>query len=74
MFTAPFPIQNSNVVELYHLLVKDKRQITFYNSGIGTYAKPSWRSFAYHKQVIGHKIDLMIAWYVFYLSRYFVRM
>ncbi|EIM79565.1 uncharacterized protein STEHIDRAFT_69324 [Stereum hirsutum FP-91666 SS1] len=57
-----FGIKNSNVVELYHLLVKDKRQITFYNSGIGTYAKPSWRSLSYWRQAIGHTIDLMIAW------------
>lgn len=58
------PPQNSNVVELYHLLVKDESQITFYNSGIGTYAKPSWRSWSYYKQVVGHTIDLMIAWCV----------
>ncbi|EIM79573.1 uncharacterized protein STEHIDRAFT_44268, partial [Stereum hirsutum FP-91666 SS1] len=57
-----FGVKNSNVVELYHLLVKDKRQITFYNSGIGTYAKPSWRSLSYWRQAIGHTIDLMIAW------------
>ena len=54
--------QNTNVVELYHQLFKDERQVTFYNSGIGTYATPSWRSIRYLKQVLDNKIDLMIAW------------
>lgn len=38
------------------------KQLTYYNSGIGTYAKPSWRSWTYIKQVLDHKIDLAIAW------------
>ncbi|KZV92974.1 hypothetical protein EXIGLDRAFT_674515 [Exidia glandulosa HHB12029] len=58
-----FSKKNTNVVELYSRLVKgSETQITFYNSGIGTYAKPSWRSWSYYKQVVGHKIDLAIAW------------
>jgi uncharacterized protein (DUF2235 family) len=57
-----FNVKNTNVVELYSRLLKDKTQLTFYNSGIGTYAKPSWTSWSYIKQIIGHKIDLAIAW------------
>jgi uncharacterized protein (DUF2235 family) len=56
-------LQNTNVVELYSRIIKDNRQVTYYNSGIGTYARPSWRSYKYWKQVIDHKIDLAIAWY-----------
>ncbi|KAF8873260.1 hypothetical protein BD779DRAFT_1452050 [Infundibulicybe gibba] len=57
-----FGKNNTNVIELYHRIIKDKRQLTYYNSGIGTYAKPSWRSFTYWKQVISNKIDTAIAW------------
>ncbi|KAE9385835.1 WD40 repeat-like protein [Gymnopus androsaceus JB14] len=57
-----FGEKNTNVVELYSRLVKDDNQLTFYNSGIGTYAKPSWRSWTYWKQVADNKIDLAIAW------------
>lgn len=58
-------MKNTNVIELYHLLDKDDDQLTFYNSGIGTYATPSWKSWDYWKQQIGHKLDLAIAWCVF---------
>ena len=54
-------MQNTNVVELYSRLVKDDKQLTFYNSGIGTYAKPSWKSWDYRKQVIMNKLDLAFA-------------
>ncbi|KAF8526909.1 hypothetical protein BU17DRAFT_74046 [Hysterangium stoloniferum] len=54
--------KNSNLVELYGQLVKDSGQLTYYNSGIGTYAKPSWKSLRYWGGVIDHGIDLMIAW------------
>ncbi|KAF9547409.1 hypothetical protein CPC08DRAFT_769448 [Agrocybe pediades] len=57
-----FGDKNTNVVELYSLLYKDKDQLSLYYSGIGTYARPSWTSFNYYKQVIYHKIDLAIAW------------
>lgn len=57
-----FGQKNTNVIELYRNLVKDNMQATFYNSGIGTYAKPSWKSWSYWKQVIDHKVDLAIAW------------
>ena len=55
--------QNTNVVELYSRIIKDDTQLSYYNSGIGTYATPSWRSLAFWKQVIYNKIDLAIAWY-----------
>ncbi|KAF8505281.1 hypothetical protein BU17DRAFT_57961 [Hysterangium stoloniferum] len=58
-----FGEKNTNVIELYSQLVKDdRRQLTYYNSGIGTYAKPSWKSWSYLKQVVDNKIDLAIAW------------
>jgi hypothetical protein len=55
-------LQNTNVIELYSQLVKDLRQLTYYDSGIGTYAQPSWKSLSYWKQVVDNKIDLAIAW------------
>lgn len=61
---GPLVVQNTNVVEFYSRLTKDENQLTFYNSGIGTYATPSFRSWAYWKQAFGHKVDLAIAWYV----------
>ena len=33
--------QNSNVVEFYSRVIKDENQLTYYDSGIGTYVKPS---------------------------------
>ncbi|EJD36615.1 hypothetical protein AURDEDRAFT_174297 [Auricularia subglabra TFB-10046 SS5] len=57
-----FSKKNTNVVELYSRLLKDNaKQVTFYNSGIGTYARPSWRSFSYYKQVLANKLDLAFA-------------
>jgi hypothetical protein len=55
--------QNTNVVELYSRLIKDEKQLTYYNSGIGTFVKGSWKSPAYWGQVINHTIDMAIAWY-----------
>ncbi|KAF4623030.1 hypothetical protein D9613_002376 [Agrocybe pediades] len=59
-----FGDKNTNVVEMYSLLHKgkDSNQLSLYYSGIGTYARPSWASFSYYKQVTYHKIDLAIAW------------
>ncbi|KAF8870036.1 hypothetical protein BD779DRAFT_1632606 [Infundibulicybe gibba] len=57
-----FGENNTNVIELYDRIIKDKKQLTYYNSGIGTYAKPSWRSFGYWRQVVSNKIDTAIAW------------
>ncbi|KAJ2920033.1 hypothetical protein MD484_g254, partial [Candolleomyces efflorescens] len=59
-----FGEKNTNVIELYNLILKamGENQHTWYNSGIGTYARPHWRSMKYWKQVVVHKIDLAIAW------------
>ncbi|KJA23435.1 hypothetical protein HYPSUDRAFT_137760, partial [Hypholoma sublateritium FD-334 SS-4] len=59
-----FGEKNTNVIELYNLILKKEeyRQRTWYNSGIGTYARPSWKSPKYYRQVIYHKVDLAIAW------------
>ncbi|KAJ7167522.1 hypothetical protein C8R46DRAFT_1093281 [Mycena filopes] len=55
-------IQNTNVIELYARIIKDDTQFTYYNSGVGTYARPSRRSLKYWKQGIDGAIDLAIAW------------
>ena len=54
------------MIELYNLILKkvEHNQRTWYNSGIGTYARPSWKSFKFFRQVLEHKIDLAIAWCV----------
>jgi hypothetical protein len=54
------------VIELYKLILKEDEdnQKTWYNSGIGTYAQPSWKSLNFYKKVVYHKIDLAIAWCV----------
>ncbi|KAF9025073.1 WD40 repeat-like protein [Hymenopellis radicata] len=58
-----FGTKNSNVVEFYSLIKKEEaNQRTWYNSGIGTYAKPSWKSLSYLRRTISHKIDMAIAW------------
>ncbi|KAL0960441.1 hypothetical protein HGRIS_005484 [Hohenbuehelia grisea] len=57
-----FSVKNTNIVELYSNLVKDGEQLTYYNSGIGTYAKPAYMSLSYIIQRIDHTIDMMIAW------------
>ena len=56
--------QNTNVIELYNLISKKAgdNQKTWYNSGIGTYARPSWNTLNFYKKVLYHKIDLAIAW------------
>ncbi|KAJ8474558.1 hypothetical protein ONZ45_g15908 [Pleurotus djamor] len=53
---------STNVVELFSRLIKDEEQLVYYDSGIGTYATPSFRSLSYIKQVIVHTIDTAIAW------------
>ncbi|KAJ8503144.1 hypothetical protein ONZ45_g11119 [Pleurotus djamor] len=57
-----FGAKNTNVIEMHSRLVKDRTQRTFYNSGIGTYAKPTLFSFTYLKQFLFHTIDMAIAW------------
>ncbi|KAE9400694.1 WD40 repeat-like protein [Gymnopus androsaceus JB14] len=56
-----FGTKNTNIVELYSRLVKGDGQLTFYNSGIGTYAEPSWKSLSYYRQVIANYLDLAFA-------------
>ncbi|KAL0569070.1 hypothetical protein V5O48_012904 [Marasmius crinis-equi] len=57
-----FGRKNSNVVEFYSRLPKHSEQLTYYNSGIGTYATPSLKSWSFYKQVIGHIVDMVFAW------------
>ncbi|KAL0957588.1 hypothetical protein HGRIS_001372 [Hohenbuehelia grisea] len=59
-----FSVKNTNIVELYGSLDKSKSQRTYYNSGIGTYVKPSWWSPKYLWQLTDNMIDMMAAWYV----------
>ena len=63
--------KNTNVIELYNLIFKgaEDNQRTWYNSGIGTYAKPSWKSLKFYWQVLSHKVDLAIAWFVYCLLK-----
>lgn len=63
--------QNTNVIELFNRIAASKDQLKYYNSGIGTYARPSWKSWSYYKQVVENKIDLMIAWYRPFLTPLF---
>ncbi|VDB86404.1 unnamed protein product [Peniophora sp. CBMAI 1063] len=55
-----FGEKNTNVIELYSLVQKrkDDRQRTYYNSGIGTYARSSRRSLP---KAISRKLDLAFA-------------
>ncbi|KAL0947653.1 hypothetical protein HGRIS_013740 [Hohenbuehelia grisea] len=57
-----FSVKNTNIVELYSNLIKSPDQLTYYNSGIGTYAKPAYMSLSYIVQRIDHTIDMMVAW------------
>ena len=57
-----FP-QNTHVVELYSRLEKDDSQLTYYDSGIGTFVKrTNW--FWWLIQLIVHIWDMMVAWCV----------
>ncbi|KAJ6528316.1 hypothetical protein DFH09DRAFT_935278, partial [Mycena vulgaris] len=63
--SSQFGPNNTNVVELHSRILKhhsSAQQLTFYVSGIGTYAPPSFRSLAYWSQVVANKLDLAIAW------------
>lgn len=57
-----FGLRNTNVVELYSQLVKSGTQLTYYNSGVGTLARPTWRSLEYVQYWLSNKVDLLIAW------------
>ncbi|KAL0056984.1 hypothetical protein AAF712_016398 [Marasmius tenuissimus] len=56
-----FSSRSTNVVELYSRLRKDKSQLTYYDSGIGTYPVPDHKRMKYYVGVIGHRLDLMFA-------------
>ena len=53
--------QNTNVVELYKRLQKNEKQLTYYDSGIGTYVEESF-SIRAALQFIYYAIDMAIAW------------
>ena len=56
-------MQNTHVVELYSRLEKNEEQLTYYDSGIGTFVKPSNRIARFIQFAI-HTWDMMVAWYV----------
>ncbi|KAF8328988.1 hypothetical protein F5887DRAFT_897308 [Amanita rubescens] len=53
---------NTNVVELYSRVIESENQLTYYNSGIGTYANLSWASWSSWRQWFDNIVDLAIAW------------
>ncbi|KIP02123.1 hypothetical protein PHLGIDRAFT_122743 [Phlebiopsis gigantea 11061_1 CR5-6] len=56
-----FSLNNTHVVELYSRLEKNDKQLTYYDSGIGTFVKPSnWIGWLI--QLIIHIWDMMVAW------------
>lgn len=42
--------------------MKSEAQLTYYNSGVGTHARPTWRSLTYVHYWLSNKVDLLIAW------------
>ncbi|KIM35784.1 hypothetical protein M413DRAFT_32248 [Hebeloma cylindrosporum] len=62
--TNQFGGKDTNVMELYRLVLKEDRhnQIAFFNRGVGKYAHPSRRSLQFIWEVILHKIDMAMAW------------
>ncbi|EIN08082.1 WD40 repeat-like protein [Punctularia strigosozonata HHB-11173 SS5] len=57
-----FGMKNTNVVELYSRLEKNEDQLTYYNSGIGTFVKESKASPRHWRQTFDHTVDMAIAW------------
>ena len=55
-------VQTTNVVTLYSKLFKDRTQLTYYSSGIGTYANRSGVSFKYWLQPLESALDKALAW------------
>ncbi|KAE9396230.1 hypothetical protein BT96DRAFT_825032 [Gymnopus androsaceus JB14] len=47
--------------DIVHVIEGHASWLTFYNSGIGMYAKPSWKLLSYFEQVIVSNFDLMLA-------------
>ncbi|PPQ94486.1 hypothetical protein CVT25_013769 [Psilocybe cyanescens] len=58
-----FGLKNTNIVELYSRLIRDETQLTYYNSGIGTYVadSKSWFSLNAWNQFISHEWDKAFA-------------
>ncbi|KIJ64265.1 hypothetical protein HYDPIDRAFT_175626 [Hydnomerulius pinastri MD-312] len=56
-----FGTRNTNVVELYSQIKKSKDQLTYYSSGIGTYAKQSYTSWSYLKRCLASYADQALA-------------
>ncbi|KAF8883655.1 WD40-repeat-containing domain protein [Gymnopilus junonius] len=56
-------IRRTQMIELYNLILKrrEDNQRTWYNSGIGTYARPAWKTLSYYAQVVSNAIDLAFA-------------
>ena len=54
--------QTSNVVKFFSELIDDEDQITYYQSGVGTYAKYSRKAWRYLKIAVDSAIDKGIAW------------
>ncbi|KAI0028425.1 hypothetical protein K488DRAFT_35083, partial [Vararia minispora EC-137] len=60
-----FGVKNTNVIELYSLvdvLGEGANQVTYYNSGIGTFVPKRYKSLKSFKQWVDNVIDLAIAW------------
>ncbi|KAH7927177.1 hypothetical protein BV22DRAFT_1007450 [Leucogyrophana mollusca] len=59
-----FGKKNTNIIELYSQVCKTDEQLTYYNSGVGTSAKPtgSWRNLTTVGRWVTDTIDLAIAW------------
>ncbi|KAL0572721.1 hypothetical protein V5O48_009246 [Marasmius crinis-equi] len=60
--TNKFGDKNSNVVKFYARLVKNDDQVTYYNSGIGTYPGSPSKSLTHYKRIVSHKLDAVVAW------------
>ncbi|ETW76212.1 hypothetical protein HETIRDRAFT_329764 [Heterobasidion irregulare TC 32-1] len=56
-----FGKKNTNVVELHSRIIKGPGQLSYYNSGIGTYAPPSAWTFGHWRRLVSSKVDLAIA-------------
>ncbi|KAJ3540099.1 hypothetical protein NM688_g6273 [Phlebia brevispora] len=58
--------QFSNVIRLYDMTEKDAEQLTYYNSGIGTYAQGTWYLVWENvKKFIRSMLSQMIAWDIY---------
>ncbi|KZP19845.1 hypothetical protein FIBSPDRAFT_743285 [Athelia psychrophila] len=57
-------IANTNVIKLHSQILKDEsdEQLTYYDSGIGTYATPTGMSLSHLMLVMQNKVDMVIAW------------